>query len=502
MMRREQQYLILVLSLLVFFGLFCIRLDERFWGHFEGGSIWIASSIRTFNEVGIDTVHYLPVRPLRTFGPTNLETLEYYLHHPPVIVWLAAISTWLFGYDVNTGMPFESSLRILGVLFTLPTLALVYTLARRLTNARVALVAFFLYSLSPMVIYYSRTPYYDMLVMPFILLFAYVFLKWMQNFTMLRTWGLIALAIIIMWIAWAGAFFIAALGVVGLLYGKQQQRIWTVLLGVVTIVATVAIPALYEWLKPGAVQELVRIFLFRVSNRVAAPTDLEFTAAEFFARWLFDWLTILSPAMTVFGIWGLGRILFLQKTVNHAIIWGLFLAPLLFLVVFRNAFFFHDWYEIHFMPALSVAGAALIYHLWTQKPEGLKRYLKPLVLAICLSSFGISLFWTIHLHEVFDPFVPQLTEGLNANTTAADFIASNSRRPYDEVAYYAERNVRWGILLPTLREYIESNPNQSFYYLYCIFEDDLSEDTSLLDAYPSVTVAEICQLYQIEKGES
>src|SRR5688572_20228538 len=129
------RYLLIVLFLLLMFASFLILLDEPFFGHREGGSIWIASAIRTYHQFGMDAVDYLPIR---TPGPTDPETGHYYLHHPPLIVWISTLGVKLFGYDPVTGMPFEASLRLVAIFFTLPTLALVYVLAGRLLGGKMA----------------------------------------------------------------------------------------------------------------------------------------------------------------------------------------------------------------------------------------------------------------------------------------------------------------------------------------------------------------------------
>src|SRR5690606_21683102 len=146
-------------------------------------------------------------------------------------------------------------LRLVGIFFTLPTLCLIYVVTRRLTNTKSALWAFLLYGFTPMTIYFSRGPYYDMLVLPFVLAFTAVFILWLRKFSLWRSLVLMLLAVITMWVAWAGAFFLAALGVVAMLYGKKEHRLWMLGIGFVTILATLAVPLLYETLRPGALND-------------------------------------------------------------------------------------------------------------------------------------------------------------------------------------------------------------------------------------------------------
>src|SRR5690606_35328088 len=216
----------------------------------------ISASVRTFNQYGPDATNYLPIR---TPGPTTPETGNYYLHHPPLIVWFSALATQLFGYYPETLAPYELSIRLVGIIATMLTLSLFYVMAKHLSTPKIALVGFMIYSVAPVTIYFGRMPYYDMLMMPSILAFTYVFANWMQKYTVHKTIILALVSMFTMWIAWAGAFYFFVLGIIALIYGKREHRLGIIGIGLITGLATLAIPLIYAVLNEETMQQLLDI---------------------------------------------------------------------------------------------------------------------------------------------------------------------------------------------------------------------------------------------------
>jgi hypothetical protein len=497
--QRQLHYLIITLAFLAIWAVLCIRLNEPFFGHREGGSLWHAAAIRNWIQFGPEELDFLPIR---TPGPTTPETGLYYLHHPPLETWFIAVCTWFFGYDTTTSMPYEQSIRMVGMLFTLPTLSLLYVVARRLFDRKVAIISLFLYGFTPMIFYFGRMAYYDMVIMPFILAYIAVFINWMRQYTRQRTAILLIIAIAMMWIAWPAAFYLAGFGVIALIYGEGRQRRSMILIGGITLLFTLAIPLLYEALRPGTITELYEMFLYRSSNAESGEGSAHFTLVEFVARWLKDMFTTTSFAVTILGF--LGMIIVLRrpkKRLEDVILITLFIIPFVFMLIVRNGFHFHDWYKVHFMPALVIGGAILIKTGWQLPPKGIKRYVRPLLFAILVTSLAVTVYWTVLLQQTtYNDFARTLARELPAFTVEDDLIGSNVSRPYSEIEYYAYRNVIWGISVENaVKWYNEATEEEEAYYLLCLDENPVDSYGGLLSDLPYQVVAESCRLVSLSR---
>jgi 4-amino-4-deoxy-L-arabinose transferase-like glycosyltransferase len=504
--QKLSHYVIITVALILFFGLLLFRLDEPMFGHREGAVVWIASSVRMYNQYGADVMRFLPVR---TMGPATPEGVYYYLHHPPFTVWWSALGTWLFGYDSSTGTPYESSIRYAAILVTMPTVCLLYALAKRLTDKTSALIGFLLFSFTPMMLYFGRTPIFDFMVLPFVLLFAYVFVDWIRNYSRRGTIWLMIWATISIWVAWAGTPTIAAIGLLAFLYGNKRHKVDMLIIFVWVVLATVAIPVLYEMLKPGAVTALLTVFLFRVGNTtgsVASTSDM--TPVSFILQLIRDLMTVVSLALSVFGIWGTILFLMRRRDLKAAILLAFIAGPVVFMLIFRNAFYFHDWYEVAFMPGFAMIAGWVIYRGWQIPPDGLRRFVKPLIVAIVVTSLGLSAYWTVLLHQVtLNPFTRALAAELALYTPEIPYqaddvsLATNVSFPFDEVDYNAYRNIVWGVALEELEDFYMSNELVELDYFYCPEDDETEEFSGIFADFPYEIIAENCRLMHITKGQ-
>lgn len=497
--KQSSQLWVIVGILLVVWTALLFRMDEPFWGHHENPPTWMSAAVRTFNQYGAASVNFMVVR---TPGPTTPEDGWYYLHHPPLIIWIEAITSQFFGYDADTLVPHESSIRMVAYVATMLTLSLFYVIARRLSNQKTALIALALYAFTPLTLYFGRTPHYDIMLMPFVYAFVAIFINWMRHYTQARTIALICVAIAMMWIDWPGAFYLTAMGIFALIFGKRQQRIGIVVIGVITLIATAAIPVMYEVLRPGSITEIFDILSLRTSTREAGFDSSSFTLVEFFARYFYDMVTVISFAVTILGAVGLVRLFFLKKTVNIYLLLALVMTPYVFMAIVPNSFHFHDWYKVHFLPSFGIAAAMLIYRSWSIPPDGLKRYIKPLVVAILITSLGLTIVWSIRLHQtsINNTFGREVAADLPLYTQEDDVIYSNVTSGFNKIEFYAYRNVQWGFLPETFAEDIQLEENLDAFYLLCLSPETVDSYDGLFSEYEYEQVGRECRL--IDLGSS
>lgn len=501
MIRKTSHLWIITFALLFLWLTLLFRMDEPFYGHHENPPVWMSASVRNMNQFGPGAVNFLP---LRNPGPRDIRDEDnwYYIHHPPTIVWIEAIATQLFGVNEGIPTPKESSIRMVAYIATMLTLPLFYVMLRRLSNADTALIGFFLYLLTPITLYFGRTPHYDIMLMPVVYLFMAIFINWMQRYTLQRSVMLTATAIFLMWIDWPGAFYLTGCGIFALIFGQRKQRIGILFIGMITFAATALIPLMYTLVYPDTISDLQEILQLRTSTRSTGFESETLTLMKFLETYLEHMLTVTSVAVFIFGSIGIGRLLIQKKNHNSFFILMLVITAFVFMATVPNSFNFHDWYKIHFLHGFSMAGATLIYSGWQQATSiGLKRYIKPLIVALSVSSIGVTIFWTYQLHDISiaNTFARSMATELPLYTEEDDLIASNYNRVYIKIEYYAYRNIRWGILPDeAVRFYNETN-SVDLYYLLCLTPETVDSYDGELSDLDYVVIADQCRLIHLEK---
>ncbi|MGJ3240753.1 MAG: ArnT family glycosyltransferase [Anaerolineae bacterium] len=486
---------IMVGVLLLLWGLLLIRFDESFYGKGEEAFAWISASVRAFKEFGPPTMDFLPIY---TMGLTDPESATYYLNHPPTMIWLIAMGAELFGYDPVLGGPHVSSIRMVGLIATMLTLPLFYVMARQLVSPNKALLAFIFYAFAPVTLYFGRMPYYDMLIMPVILAFAYVFIQWMHHYNKKLIWMMILLGSIAMWIDWTGAFYFAVFGLIALIYGKREHRIGISIAGIIIGLATLAIIVFYVIVNEDTVTRLQDALFTRiVSENVTLSEQLMWD--RFILRYIGHMLQMLAISTTFFGFIGLIIVSLRKKDFNTIMLLSWFIAPFIFMMIARNPWHFHDWYKLHFLPGFAIFASITVIKLWQLKPEGIQRYAKPLVVALIICTFGANVYILYSLNQTLFPFAPALATELPQHTEADDTIGTNFDIRLLPVEYYAYRNISWGVMPETLEAFYQNAEAVDLQYLMC----EPFVDRGIFTSYDYILLESIdCRLYHIVKPDT
>lgn len=94
--------------------------------------------------------------------------------HPPLYVWLTAISFSIFGVT-------ELAARIPSALFGLLTIPMIYHIGKRLSNEQAGLFAALFFALNPFVTFFARQGQFDSALVFFLSLSALCLLKWIDE---------------------------------------------------------------------------------------------------------------------------------------------------------------------------------------------------------------------------------------------------------------------------------------------------------------------------------
>jgi 4-amino-4-deoxy-L-arabinose transferase-like glycosyltransferase len=445
----------IVILLLLMWALLMINLGRPWLGHHDANGVWISSAVRNYHLYGPREVGFLVTTNRAPVD--NPDELDYYIHHPPLIVWSVALAGIPFGQS-------EAAARWLAASATLISLAAFYVAARRLAGNRYALLCVALYGLTPMIAYFGRMPNHEPLALAFIMLFLAIFINWLRRPTTGRWLALAILAVLAMWTAWASAFLLAALGLIGLIYGRPAQRLAVVGLGVMTLLGGLSVIGFYEWQRPGAIDRLADAFIWRTSNVQLRPGDESFTALEFIVVQLAHLVPLAGPLLLTAG--GLGLLMSGWRPVARAVTGALMLGGLAYIVVFSNASYIHDYYKIYLLPGLALAAAMTIMRGFSARRG--RRFMRPIIVGLAISSLliGVVFFWGLHRSAQRD-YLIELSEALNQQTTETIAIAGNL--PAERgllIDFYAWRAIRWQVA-PEEVTRLASETAGGITYIYC-----------------------------------
>jgi|GEM_PF-683925 len=502
MVKKVSHLWIIVGLLLVVWGFLLYRVDAKLFGHHDASIVWMSAAVRNMNDFGAAAVDYLPLRMPEPTTPDNPDNY-YYLHHPPTIIWIDAIASQLFGVNDPIPSPKEISMRMVAYIATMLSLPLLYVVVRRLLNENAALIALFLYAATPITLYFGRQPHYDILMMPLALLYIAIFISWMRKYSFSKSVMLFVVAAAMMWLDWPGVFYLAPLGVYALIFGNNKHRIAMIAIGVLTMIATGLIFVMYEILRPGTfTDDIMEIVELRTSTSSDGYTSPSFTISDYFKRQVQHFFTSASIAISIFGIIGIVRLLVSKKDRNIYLLLTVILIPILFMAIVRNSFYIHDWYKIHFMPGLTAAAGALIWAGWNTEPDTIiKRYIKPFIVAICVSSVGVTGYWLVSLHltSINNVFERDLAEQLAMQTEVDDLIATNFDQLRTMVEYYAYRDVLWGVSQEAALEFIEEQEpgTVDLYYMICVEEETVDTYDGIFSEYEYTVIGGRCRLIHI-----
>lgn len=465
MHRKPHIPIALILILLASWGLMMINIDLPWWEQGGDNGAWISAAVRNYDRYGAANIGFLQIL---NFEPvTSPDEYQYYMHHPPLIVWQTAITSALFGLN-------ELSFRYLAAVMTLISTVAMYVLIRRLTrNESQALWGCALYAFTPMMLFYGRMPDHEAPALAFVLLVFAVIVNLSYRVTPARLLGVVVLAILCSWTAWAVLIFIGMAGLWLLLVNPRKNMRVFLALGLVTIGAVVVLIAYYQSQNPETINDLLSVFVHRTSDQRLSRGSASFTTGEFLWQNFIHIVSLFTPSLLFLSIigWILAGKHGSHRT--HMMIIALLLAALTYFLVFRNATYIHNYYKIYLAPFFALtASFAMVAH---QPYRGRKqRVISAAMRGFIVGGVVAGGFFFMLLHEsAVRPQLDEVRDLLANQTQAGDHINTNLDYGIQPLAYYSSTVIQ-GNREP---EQIESLllSDQKFAYLYCDTTDKETE---------------------------
>ncbi|GAB5492787.1 MAG: hypothetical protein Phog2KO_30020 [Phototrophicaceae bacterium] len=451
-----------ILTLLLIWAVWTFAIGDVLYNSRETTHGWVASAVRNYDRYTYDEIGFSIVWDNEV--TEDISSLTVYSHHPPLVAWMPAILTRLIGDNVL-------ALKIGFSLVMFIAVSAFYALTKQMYGEKIAFWALLLFGLMPMTSFYQIMLRHDSLGFAAALLYALIFYNWLKKPTLLLYCGLIVTTILAVWTAWPAVFFVATIGIYGMLVGNISQRFGVFILGIITILSFVIMMLLYEMWSSGAVSSTLTAFLWRTSSASLRVGSEPFTLID----WVFSTLYHIGYYGTIpvliFSVLGLRSFWQKNNRLQIGFTLALFLSGWLYLLVFRNAGYLHTYYKAFVMPGMTILAAFGIVHFRQYKPRFTRPFVDGLVIAFFLQ-VALVLFisyQTPHkddIGEVIDYMnqTPDLTQPIYILFPEASYATDLG------IEYYTSTNIGWNLMLEEIPE-----TDEPFTFIFCFEEQDYVE---------------------------
>ncbi len=476
-----QRLFLFVIVLVGFWGVLTLRLDGRWYGIQEAPRVWVPAAVRNYDLYGLETTGLMVIR---NAGPATPETFEYYTHHPPLIIWLPALVTRFTGYN-------ELGVRYGFAVITLLSGAAFFLFIRRLYDEKIALWSLAFYAFTPLIAYYGRIPGHDQIGMFFILLFAAVMLNWLKQPTRGRLVALMILTWCAVWSAWTAVFFIGCFGLGAMFLGNRSQKLTVVGLGVLSIVAFMALMLFYQLQWSGSIDSILDAFVWRSSSAIDDPGTVSFTVFEFIFTPLVHTVVLGTVGLFLMAVCGFPA-LYKHSTYTAKVMFiALFMGFFSYQLVFRNASYVHDYYKITLAPTLAVLGAGLVVYGWQ---SARRRFLRPLIVSFMLLAViqGAAVFYFLH-HTAQRPWLDETISAIDTLPTDVHLVTHlYGKDNLMPLRFYTYRTIDEDISFAMALEHAENEA--SIVYIACPEQDE--DFSPIVGDFETIEAGE-CRLYRL-----
>jgi Dolichyl-phosphate-mannose-protein mannosyltransferase len=484
MLQHRAVSLRIVVLFILFWILWTARLGAKFYGEQDSYRTWIPAAVRNYDIYDYDTIGLMIVRSAYL---DDAGKLSVYSHHPPLMVWLPRLLALVAGIN-------EVSIRFVFVAATLIGAAAFYTLVKHLYGEKMAFWAMFFFSITPFMTYFETSYGPDPLGFMAFLLFAAIFTHWIKRPTRRRFIGLVSTTILATWSAWPAVIFVGVMGICGLFFGRRQQRIGIVVLGIVAVTSIAVMLLLYQYWWAGSFESLMQAFVWRTSTATFTEGSASFTMVEWFSRNLMDIVAFGTLGLLLLSFIGV-FFLFKQGTrYANALTLSLLLAALIYFGAFRNATFIHHFYKAYTIPAMAISAAASVVYRRRWYPRIMRPAVDGLILACVVQSIYILILLVGTTNEPSLTHVIDYINGLQnrPERIVVTFIDVNTGSE-NAVEYYTMHPIDWTIGL----DEIVLTPDETVLYILCDKNQQYVSDFYGGSAPPSTQIDELCTAYDL-----
>lgn len=403
--------LICALLFLLASSVLSINLDKPFMGEHDWNGVRYGNIAR----------NYLRYNPLETkfsqienSGLVEKQEFEYFTHYPPLLPILIALSYKIFGIS-------EWSTRIVPVMASSGIIVIIFLIGEHLWSRKYGIFASLIALATPLFIYFGKTPVHESLVVFFVLLAYFGYLRKIKKLFLL---GLIFAQIS----TWAGYFLLPALTLVAVLK-RDFKEVKNLLPYWLLSLVLFSVHIIHIMIATGSIfgGNLLSSFLQRSGLDKEVQPD-QFSLISYFDRlriWFFSLYTVTLSSMVfifiankVLKVLKNKRLLSISDADWTIITLGIF--GIIYPILFSNAAFIHNYLIFYLLPFFCLAATSVIKQFVNFKMVILNiLFVFLLIIIILYEKKDIMLAL---LHSDADKFSVEVGKAIGSETNYGDVV--------------------------------------------------------------------------------
>lgn len=429
-----KKILIVLILFLISILLIGQNLDKPFSGEHDWNGVRYGNIARNYLRYGLWETK---LGQVENSGWVSKKDFEYYTHYPPLLPLLIALSYKIFGIS-------EWSTRLVPLLLTSASISLIFLIGTKGSGMKFGFVAALLTSVLPMTLYFGKNPVHEPLTLFTILFTLWWYLLYKESgkkiFNALFIFGLIISGVS----AWAGYFLVPALTLSAVLRRDFQEAKSLSIYWVILILLFSLHFAHTLFLTGSLTGGNLIESLFQRTGLSPEVQPTGFSILGYLNRLRLWFSTLYSVTLVLSSlVWIVFRIKSKFKS-SDWIILDLGIVGLIYIVIFSNSVFIHNYLTIYLLPSLTLSGAAVILELSKKFNFKYANFVVPMVF-IFLVSFERQDFLQALDKSNPDHFAVEIGQVINAKTEKdATVLVSPKNFQFSAdkfLRFYGDRNL-------------------------------------------------------------
>jgi len=329
-----------------------------FAGHHDWNSVMYANVAHNHLRYGLANTK---LGMVTKFGYFPNESFGYFTHYPPLMPLLLAVSFSIFGVVEWAG-------RLVPILSSLVMIFFIFKLANKHWNLMTAFFASAFLTGSPMLVYFSKIPVHETVVLGFTGMAFWFYSEWLTHKNIKYFWLLTTSIILAQLTSWSGFYLAGLIPIHFFLFQRKKLRKFTkkivfiLFLGPVMFFLHIAHIGILS--RREGLLSLFKGFLFRL-NVSEESANYGFTYSKFLERQTTWILTYFTRAITILSIIWIAQFIFRRIKKKPLKLQESLLLLLLFFgfshnLIFQNLAFIHDYMLIYALPFFAISAAVTL----------------------------------------------------------------------------------------------------------------------------------------------
>jgi len=407
--------------------------------------------------------------PFKNFGNNFPETPQYYLNHPPLLQILLSFSYKIFGQDNNWAG------RLVPIVSTIMSIFILSKIIEIFFGSNRSKLSILIASTLPMTIVYGKLLQFEPVLLPFILLSLFLFIKYVKGKSG-KILLLLILTVIIGFLAdWPVLSLAVLLGFLFLIHESRKKQ-GIVFFFIMTGVSLLLFIGYFTYTSSltGEASTLSQAYLNRSFN--GPPFHLPNSGLYFLKVMFLRFVVYFTPLGLLFSV------LFLRKLVSdikkskleNKVFLLLFIFPLIYVLAFPNGAWEHPYWLFYFIPFVAISFTYYVSELFA-KLKGWKKNILIFFLSLNLIfSFSIFQMKRVQTNKALwqGSFVNKIVKFINSDKE----IGINWDFNDDFLRYKLDRDVYILWEKDHLMEYLSKNPRSWDHFVFACWANCSDQD--------------------------